>query len=177
MHNAKIQGAYEEFPVSSEQTLPPAPFPQDHIHCVINDLPDAVQAVYALRDAGFAPQDIHLMSCRDYIAAVQQKYRQQIWPKRIFKRFLALLDEGFEHGYLKEAYQGHHILVVRLTHSKQVAQVRDLLISHAARHIRYVDTWTVAYLSPTSEHFQPASHQPVSPYGRGAGLPRPEIRE
>jgi hypothetical protein len=177
MHDAKIQDAFEELPVSSERTFPPTPFPQYHIHCVINDLPDAVQAVYALREAGFAPQAIHLMSCRDYIAAVQQKYRQQSWPVRIFRRFLALLDEGFEHGYLKEAYQGHHILAVRLTHAGQAEQVRDLLISHSAHLIKYVATWTVAYLSPTPEHFQPAPHQPVSPYCRGVGLPRPEKRE
>src|SRR6266446_6389216 len=50
MNNVKIQSrktpdTVEQFPVSSQRTLPPAPFPRKYVHSVFEDIKDAVEAV------------------------------------------------------------------------------------------------------------------------------------
>ena len=138
-------------PVSSQQTFPPAPFPRKYIHCVFDDLYDLVQAVYALRADGHNAGDIHVMSCWDYIEAVEHKCQQQSYLPTMLTRFFDFLDEGLGEVYLHEALRGTHLLMVRLSHSEQIKRVRDMLILHHSRTIRYVDTWTVTYLSPSRE--------------------------
>jgi hypothetical protein len=64
-------------PVSSQRTFPRAPFPRKYVHCVFDGLSDVVQAVYALGAAGHNAEDIHVMSCWDYVAAVEHERQQQ----------------------------------------------------------------------------------------------------
>lgn len=137
-------------PVSSERVFPVAPFPRNYVHCVMADLYDVVQAVQALRVAGYDPGDIHVMSCWDYVDAVEQKQRGVL--SKVFRRFLSFFDEGFSDAYLQEAMRGNHILVVRLASSEQTKLVRDLLLSHHAYLIKYMDVLMVADLVPSSEY-------------------------
>src|SRR5258708_39253526 len=67
MNNVNIQSSkahdtIEQLPVSSQRTFPPAPFPRKYVHSVFDDLQDAMQAVHALRAAGYDVRDIHLMA-------------------------------------------------------------------------------------------------------------------
>ena len=59
--------------------------------------------------------------------------------------FLSSIDYD---GYLLEARRGHYILAVRPSGHEQMEQVRDLLASHHAHLMKYIDTWTVAELLP-----------------------------
>jgi hypothetical protein len=138
----------ELLPVSSKRTFPPAPFPRKYVHCVIDDLYYVVQAVHALRADGHDAANIHVMSCWDYVAAVEHRHEQRSRLSKVLTRFLSFLDEGFGDSYLHEALRGNHILMVRLSRYEQIKRVRDMLILHNARIIKYVDTWTVTYLSP-----------------------------
>jgi hypothetical protein len=141
----------QELPVSSQRTFPPAPYPRNYVHCVFEDLYEVVQAVHALRADGHNAGDIHVMSRWDYIEAVEHKRQQQCCLSKMLTRFLNFLDVGFGEVYLYEALRGSHLLMVRLSGRQQVERVGDILMSHLARRIIYVDAWTVTYLSPPHE--------------------------
>ncbi|MFL5702533.1 MAG: hypothetical protein ACJ8AG_06840 [Ktedonobacteraceae bacterium] len=137
MNNVKIQysqtpDTVEQLPVSSQRTLPAAPFPRKYVHSVFDDVQDAVQAVHALRAAGYDDRDIHLMTSWDFVEAVERR--------RTLLDFLFSIDYDV---YMQEVRQGHHILAVRLFRQEQKEQVRDLLAPHHAYLMKYVDTWTI----------------------------------
>ena len=145
MNNVKIQSrktpdTVEHFPVSSQRTLPAAPFPRKYVHSVFDDVQDAVQAVHVLRAAGYDGRDIHLMTSGDFVEAVERR--------RTFLDFLFSIDYDV---YVHEARQGHHILAVRLARHEQKEQVRDLLAPHHAYLMKYVDTWTMTDLISARE--------------------------
>ena len=148
MSYVKTYEEYEQLPVSSERTFPAAPYPRTYIHCVLDDLYDAVQAVHALRSMDFDPGDVHVMASWDFVEAVERRQQRQNRLAKMLMRFLTFLDEGFGDTYLHEALRGHHILTVRLSRNEQILQVRDVLASHHTRLIKYVDTWTVTDLPP-----------------------------
>src|SRR5438105_3108544 len=141
----------ELLPVSSRRTFPPSPFPRKYVHCVIDDLYYAVQAVHALRADGSNARDIHLMTCWDFVEAVERRQRQSPLSKMLM-RLLSFFDEGLGDVYLHEARRGHHMLMVRLSSYERMEQVRDMLARHGAHLIKYVDTWTVSDLSAAPKH-------------------------
>lgn len=145
------ESEYELLPVSSERTFPPAPFPRKYVHCVIDDLYYAVQAVHALRADGSNARDIHVMASWDFVEAAEHRQQQSHLSMRLM-RLLSFFDEGFGNVYLHEALRGHHILMVRLSSNERMEQVRDMLARHYAHLIKYVDTWTVTDLSPAPKH-------------------------
>jgi hypothetical protein len=149
MNYLKTLDTYEQLPVSSEQTFPAAPFPRKHVHCVIDNLRDAVHAVYALRAAGYDAKDIHVMACWDFVEAVERAHQQKNGLSKLLSSIISYFDEGFGKVYLREARLGRHVLTVHLLRNEQLEQVRDLLASHNAHLIKYVDTWTVADLLPS----------------------------
>ncbi len=147
MKYIKTYTTEEQLPVSSEWTFPVSPFPRKYVHSAIGDLRYAVQAVQALRAAGYDPGDIHVMASWDFVEAVERKRQRQGWLSTIFSRLYSFLDEGFGDVYLHAARQGYHILVVHLSDVKQVRQVRALLTEYDAHLMKYVDAWTVKDLS------------------------------
>jgi len=159
MNYAKLLERFEQAPVSSERTFPANPFPRKYVHSVIDNLEDAVQAVYALRVAGYDARDIHVMASWDFVEAVERRQQHQNRFSKMLMRLCAFIDEGFADVYLYEACRGNHILMVRLTRKEQIEQVRDLLASHQAYLIKYVDTWTVTDLLPwRCENTSPLRH-------------------
>ena len=150
MNDMKILYEDEALVVSSERTIPAAPYPRKYVHCVLDDLKDAVSAVCGLRAIGYAAEDIHVLTSWDFVEAVEKQQRQQ---QHGFAKVLAwltsLLDDGFCNTYLREALNGRHILAVRLPGSERIEEARDLLIFHRARLIKYVDAWAVADLQPS----------------------------
>lgn len=150
MNDMNVLYEDEALVVSSERTIPAAPYPHKYVHCVLDDLKDAVSAVCGLRTIGYAAEDIHVLASRDFVEAV---HKQQCQQKHGFARVLvwltSLLDDGFCTAYLREALNGRHILAVRLPGSERMEETRDLLIFHRAQLIKYVDTWAVADLQPS----------------------------
>jgi hypothetical protein len=148
MDDTKIPIRYtcEQFPVSSEQMFPATPFPRNFVHGVVNDLRYAVQAVQALRAAGYASRDIHVMASWDYVEAIQRRDQQRSALSKMYSRFSSFLDEGFGNVYLHEALQGRHVLAVHLCRKEQREQVRHLLAIHHVFSMKYVDRWTVTDL-------------------------------
>ncbi len=87
MNPTMTADTYKRLSVSSERTFPAAPFPRKYVHSVFDDLQDAMQAVQALRAAGYAARDIHLMASWDYREAVERRQAPM--------GFLSSIDEDF----------------------------------------------------------------------------------
>jgi hypothetical protein len=136
----------DKVPVSSERAFPSAPYPRKYVHCLFDDLYDAVQAVHTLRASGYKTSNIHIMASWDFVEAVERSYQSHISLSQVFKHFV--LDHNLEDVYLQEARQGRHILAVRPASFEQILQLRDLLVAHHAYCMKYIDTWTFADLLP-----------------------------
>ena len=149
MNNVKTQDKFEQLAVSSQRVFPADSYPRKYVHSVFDDLQDAAQAIQALRAAGYDAGEIHFMESRDYVQAVERGNQQQSGLFNQLMRFVSSFDYDFADMYLREAYRGHHILAVRLSRYEQIEQVRDLLAPRHAHLIKYIDTWTVADLSPS----------------------------
>lgn len=150
MISAKTYDIREQAPVSSRRSFPAASFPRGYIHSIVEDLHSAVQAVYALRAIGYDARDVHVMAGWDYQDAVEQRSQQQGRLGRALARLFSFFDEGLDDIYLREVSKGRHFLAVRLTSKEQMVEVRNLLVSCHAHHIKYVDTWTVTDLMPAN---------------------------
>lgn len=146
MITTKTFQAYEQLTVSSQQTLPAAPYPAKHVHCAFDDLESAVQAVQALRTAGYDAGNISLMASWDFMSAVDPHTQQSRRFSESIKRFLSYFDDSFD-VYMYEARAGRHILAVRISRHEQILQVRDLLAPHRPHLVKYIDAWTTADLS------------------------------
>lgn len=152
MDYPKTKDAYEELPISSQRTFPTSPFPRKYVHCVIDELDHLVQAFHTLRAAGYHPGDIHVMTCWDFVEAVERGYRRKSPLAKTLTRFLSFLDGNFNDEYLQEALRGRHFLAVRLSRHEQMEQVRELLKLHYAHLMKYIDMWTISDLVPSREH-------------------------
>lgn len=151
MNYIKTQEIDEQLPVSSERAFPSAPFPRQYIHCVVDDLRYAVEAVYSLRAAGYDAGDIHVMASWDYVEAVERKCQRQNCFTRMLTYILSFIDEDFSNAYLSAALHGKHVLIVRLSAREQMEHARDVLADHHAHLIKYVDAWTVTTLRSAPE--------------------------
>jgi len=133
------QDAFEQLAVSPEQKfermLPATPFPRKYIHSAFNNPQDALQAFLTLLAAGYDARDIHILAGQDYVEAVEGG-----------QTLLVALTSVDLDDFLHEARRRRHILAVRLYRYEQMEQVRVLLAPHNARHMKYIDTWTVAQL-------------------------------
>lgn len=150
MDHVKSKVECVQLPVSSQLTFPDGPYPRKYVHSVINELNYVVQAVHALRDAGYPDDHIHVMAGWDFVDAAERK-NQGGCIAAAFRSFISFFDEGFGNTYLSEAQRGNHILAVRLSRKEQMKHVRDLLSAHFAHQIKYVDTWVVTDLLSTPE--------------------------
>jgi hypothetical protein len=146
MNSVKTQETYEQLMVASQRVFPVAPYPRKYVHSVFDDMQDVVQAVQALRTAGYEAGDIHVMSGWDFVEAIEHRYEQQNRLSQSLTRLF--FDYGFDDIYLHEARRGHYILAVRPSSYGQIMKVRDLLAPHHARLMKYIDTWTFADLIP-----------------------------
>ena len=127
----------EHLPMSTQRTLPVAPFPRKYVHSVFVDLQDARQAAQALRAAGFDEKDIYILESRDFVEAVSQDQS----PFNI----VTSMDYDV---YLREANRGRFFLAVRPASYAHLKQIRDLLAPRHAFLAKYIDTWTVTELLP-----------------------------
>jgi len=146
VNDMQVPDEYGQSPISSERTFPTAPFPRKYIHSALNDLQHAVQAVQALRAAGCAAGDIHLMASWDFVEAVEQQYQQRNAFSKALTRMRSLIDEAFGDVYLREACRGSHILMIYLPQTGQIERVCHLLTVHHAHLVKYADTWTISTL-------------------------------
>ena len=118
-----------------ERRLPALPFPNKYVLSVFVDLASALQAAYALSDAGFDKREIHILLSHEFVKSVTQDQS----PFQI----ITSMDHEI---YVREAHRGRFFLAVRPAGYAQLNQIRDLLAQHRAYLANYIDTWTVTEL-------------------------------
>ena len=120
-----------------QRTVPANPFPRKHLHCVFDTWEDAARGYHTLEEAGYNVKDIHILTGKDYMGAIERK-----------QSLISFLTSGDIDIYRQEAQRGHHILVVHAAGYEQMKQLRSLLLRHHARLMKYIDTWTTVDLIP-----------------------------
>ncbi len=129
------QNTLEQNTLSTEKAFPSAPFPRKYIHMAFHTYQGAMQASIVLISSGSDMRDIHLMTGRDFIEAVEQR----LTP-------IGFFCSSDDHIYMREAKRGKYMLSVRFSSYEQMNQVRDLLAPYGAYSMAYVDTWSVTPL-------------------------------
>jgi hypothetical protein len=125
----------ERLRVPTERKLPTVPFPKKYVLCVFVEMKSALQAAYALSDAGFDKREIHILQSHEFVKAVTQD--------RSPFEIVTSIDYDL---YLREAHRERFFLAVRPGSYGRLNQVRDLLAHHHAYLANYIDTWTVTEL-------------------------------
>lgn len=129
------RGSAEQLVLPAERRLPALPFPNKYVLSVFVDLSSALQAAYALSDAGFDKREIHVLQSHEFVKSVTQDQS----PFQI----ITSIDHDI---YVREAYRGRFFLAVRPSVYAQLNQIRDLLAQHHGYLANYIDTWTVTEL-------------------------------
>ena len=114
----------------------------------IDDPQEARATEQALRQAGFAADDIALFVGEQAAGAIHAK-EEHLSPLARFGRWLhsAGSDEDVDHEARMQALrEGHAILAVATPDDKTVKKAHDLLLAHHAHSIRAYGAWTVANL-------------------------------
>ncbi len=117
--------------------------PTNHVIGVIDQLQEAEQAVQSLQNAGYAAQDILLISSQAFIEAIQQRRQQSSSFKRASHAFLVSSDDGFPAElYLQQAQRGSHVLAVYASTGEQAQQIVQELQAYHVHHLKYFSQWT-----------------------------------
>src|SRR5947209_14727850 len=133
-----------EFPL----TQPGAGYPKHYVMAVIDDVKEAQDAVQALRNADIPAEDIRLFERHEIIEYAEHTERTRSLRSRIADVFQAITSDEDAHVliYVEEALRGHAILNVYASTSGQAERVKDILVDHHARTIKYFGRWAITIL-------------------------------
>jgi hypothetical protein len=133
-----------EFPL----TQPGAVYPKHYIMAVIDEVKEAEDTVQALRHAGIPAEDIRLFESHEVLEYAEDTERTRSLGSRIADVFQAITSDEDAHVliYVQEALRGHAILNVYAPTDEQVERVRDILVAHGARTIKYFGRWAITVL-------------------------------
>ncbi len=138
----------------SEDTLFPAAadnLGQSHnwLVGVIDQPQQAERAVQALRQAGFAEEDVLLLHGPDTLQRLEAKDEQRGvlgWTHKAVAQIVS--DAGsFEGAYAQEASAGHSIINVHTAEKPDIERARAVLAQHGAHYIKHFGPWTISDLS------------------------------
>ncbi len=139
-----LQGIKKDFPL----TRPGAIYPDNYIMAVFKDEKKAEDAVQALLQAGVASEDIRLFESHEVLDHAEDTERNKSLFARIADAFQTITSDEDQHVliYVEEARRGHAILNVHVPESEQVESVKDILVAHSARNIKYFGRWSISIL-------------------------------
>ncbi len=112
---------------------------------VIDDPTEATQAVDALRAAGFAAEDVHLLLAAEVLASANP--HQSILARVFFALANLSDDAAFEATYREEAEHGHQIVVVYAPTREQVEQAHLVVERYHAHTLLHYGPWVVRGIS------------------------------
>ena len=117
--------------------------PTNYVIGVIEQLQEAEQAVQTLQTAGYAAQDMLLISSQDFIEAIQQRRQQTSAFKRAVHTFSVSSDEGFPADlYMQQAQRGAYVLAVYASTGEQAQQIAQELRAYPVHHLKYFSQWS-----------------------------------
>ncbi|HLG62935.1 MAG TPA: universal stress protein [Ktedonosporobacter sp.] len=127
-----------------------AAYPKNYVIAVIEDDQEAQRAIRELQEAGIAAEDIHFLKSREVLESVEDTAVTRSFLSRIADVFQAVASDDDAHVliYVEEARRGRHIINVQAEKSEQVEMIKDILVKHHARTIKYFGRWAVTVLQP-----------------------------
>jgi hypothetical protein len=133
-----------EFPL----TRPGAVYPKHYIMAVIDDVKEAEDAVAQLRHAGIPAEDIRLFEHHEVLEYAENTERTRSLRSRIADVFQAITSDEDAHVliYVEEALRGHAILNVYAPTDERAERVKNILVAHHARTIKYFGRWAITIL-------------------------------
>ncbi len=118
--------------------------PTNYVIGVIDQLQEAEQAVQTLQKAGYAAQDMLLISSQDFIEAIQQRRQQTSAFKRAIHAFSVSSDEGFPADlYMQQAQRGACVLAVYASTREQAQLIAQELQVYPVHHLKYFSQWAI----------------------------------
>jgi hypothetical protein len=104
---------------------------------------EAEQVVQALRDAGYAAQDILLIPGQTFIESVQEWQQESSGFKKALYIFFTSTDEGFPGDvYFQQAQQGAYVLAVYAPTGVEAQQIAQILNKYQVRFVKYFGRWS-----------------------------------
>ena len=116
--------------------------PTHFIISVVHDPARAEQAASALRDAGFAPVDVHVVPGLD-VLSTQLAYDD---AKGVLARLAGLFpaeEAAAAKEYIAEAERGALLMIVKAPEPAQRTRARDVLAAHGGHATRYYGENTI----------------------------------
>lgn len=115
---------------------------------VIDDPRAAEQAIQALYAAGFAQDDVLLLSGPEALKRLEAKDEQRGplgWAHKAVANIVT--DAGdFEDNYAQEASAGHSIINVHAEEHVDIDRARDVLTQYGAHYVKHFGPWTITDL-------------------------------
>jgi hypothetical protein len=124
---------------------PPTPtFPTHHVVGVVKDLQEGEQALQALRNAGHAEDQLHLIQSQEVVEGLQGR----LLDRNLVRKWLHQLGTSSAAGYagqlyLEQARQGWHLIAVYAATAEQAGQIARLLSNYHVSLIKYFGRWTI----------------------------------
>ena len=142
--SATSQTPEREFPL----TQPGTADPKHYMMAVIDDVKEAQDAVQALRHADIPAEDIRLFERHEIIEYVEHTEKTRGLRSRIADVLQAITSDDDAHVliYVEEALRGHAILNIYASTFEQAERVKDILVAHHARNIKYFGRWAITIL-------------------------------
>ena len=124
---------------------PPTPtFPINHVVGVVQDLQEGEQALQALRDAGHAEDQIHLIQSQEVVEGIQGRLEDRNLVRKWLHQWGTSSDEGYAGRlYLERARQGWHMMAVYAATAEQADQIAHLLGTYQVSLIKYYGRWSI----------------------------------
>ncbi len=129
---------------------PGAAYPKDYVIAVIDDAQEAQPVMRELEDAGIVAEDIHFFTSREVLESAEDTAVTRSFFSRIADVFQAVAsdDDANVLIYVEEARRGKHIINVLAEKAEQVEMIRNILVKHHARNVKYFGRWAVTVLHP-----------------------------
>ena len=124
---------------------PPTPtFPTNHVVGMVKDLQEGEQALLALRNAGHAQDQIHLIPSQEVVEGIQGRIQEPNSLRKILHQLATTSDEGYaaEH-YLEQARRGWHMIAVYAATAEQADQIAHLLSTSHGSLIKDYGRWSI----------------------------------
>ncbi len=129
---------------------------EQYLAAVSDDLNQAEQAVRALEEAGWPPQEVRLFQGKPVVQKIDAIEERHSLPERLAAAVRSVAsDEGpISEIYETEAEQGHQILTIYAPEQAQVERARQILERHQAHALEYFGSWVITDF-PAQEDAQP----------------------
>ena len=132
-------------PANQDPIGPPTPtFPTNHVVGIVKDLQEGEQALHALRNAGHAEDQLHLIQSQEVVEGIQGRLQDRNLVRKWLHQWGTSSDEGYAGRlYLEQARRGWHLIAVYASTAEQADQIASLLSNYHVSLMKYYGRWSI----------------------------------